>query len=136
MQIVFHWQAVLLATLVGVVVSAVWYSPLVFLKPWMRLNNMTEEQLKAGMGPLAGLGLGAASAFLQALCLDAAFAFTGSNSFGMGALAGLQLALALVLPPLAVEHAFAHRPWALLGLNAAPIVLNAVIMGGLIASLR
>jgi hypothetical protein len=136
MQITFHWQAVLLAAMVGVAIPALWYSPLAFLRVWLSLNGLDEERFKATFRPLAGVGLAALAALLQALCLDAAFLFTGSNSFGMGALAGLQLSLALVLPPLALEHALARRPWRLLGLNAVPILLNAVLMGGLIASLR
>lgn len=136
MQIVFHWQAVLLATLVGVIISSIWYSPLVFLKAWQRLSGLSDEQLKAGMGPLAGLGLALAGSLITALCLDGFFTFTGSRDFMMGAMAGLQLGLGLVVPAMAVEHAFARRPWPLLALNLGPVLINAVLMGGLIASMR
>lgn len=136
MQIVFHWQAILLASLVGVIVSAIWYSPLVFFKPWQRLSGLSDEQLKAGFGPLTGLLIGLVGALLSAICLDGFFTFTGSNNFMMGAMAGLQLFLGLVLPAMAVEHAFARRPWALLALNLGPVLINAALMGGLIASMR
>ena len=38
--------AVLVATLVPVVLGMVWYSPIAFLKPWLKSVNMTEEQMK------------------------------------------------------------------------------------------
>ncbi len=134
MQIVFHWQAVAMAALVGLIVSAVWYSPLVFHKAWQRLSGLSDEALQQGFLP--SLGIAAVGSLLSAVCLDAAFNFTGSNSFGMGALAGLQLSLGLVVPALAAEHAFGRRPWALLALNLGPVLINAVLMGGLIASMR
>lgn len=136
MQIVFHWQAVLMATLVGVIVQAVWYSPLVFLKEWQRLSGVSDEKLKSGLGPMAGLGLALLGSLAMALCLDGFFTFTGSNTFMMGAMAGLQLSLGLVVPALAVEHAFAQRPWPLLALNLGPVLINAVLVGGLVASMR
>lgn len=136
MQIVFHWQGILLASLVGVIVSAIWYSPLVFLKLWQRLSGLSDEQLKAGMGPLGWLVLALVGSFATALCLDGFFNFTGSNNFMMGMMAGLELFIGLVLPAMAVEHALAKRPWALLALNLAPLAINAAVMGGLIASMR
>lgn len=134
MQIVFHWQAVAMAALVGVIVFAIWYSPLVFHKLWQRLSGLSDEALAVGFLP--ALGLAALGSLFSALCLDAAFNFTGSNSFGMGAMAGLQLALGLVVPAMAAEHVFGRRPWALLALNVGPVLINAVVMGGLIASMR
>lgn len=134
MQIIFHWQAVFLATLVGSIITAIWYSPLGLGKPWQRLSGLQDEQTQKGFAPL--LGLAVLGAFVMALCLDGFFNFTQSSSFGMGAMAGLQLSLGLVLPAMAVEHGFGRRPWALLGLNLAPVLVNAVVMGGLIASMR
>lgn len=136
MQIVFHWQGILLASLVGVIVLAIWYSPLVFLKLWQRLSGISDEQLKAGMGPLAWLVLALIGSLATAICLDGFFNFTGSSNFMMGMMAGLQLFVGMVLPAMVVEHALAKRPWALLALNLAPVALNAALMGGLIASMR
>jgi hypothetical protein len=135
MQIVFHWQAVLLAALVGVVIPALFYSPFAFLKLWLRLSGISEEAFKQRSMWLP-LGLGIAGALLSALCLDGFFAFTGSNDFGMGALAALQLYGGLVLPAQAISHAYDGKPWSLFGLNLVPGLLNAAIMGGLIAAMR
>lgn len=136
MQIVFHWQAILLAALVGVVVPGIWYSPLVFFKTWLRLSNMTEEQFRSGGSPMVALGLSVVGALISALTLDGFFNFTGSNDFLMGALAALQLYGGLVLPAQAVTHAYEKKPWALFALNLGPGLINAAVMGGLIASMR
>jgi hypothetical protein len=134
MNIVFHWQAIFMATLVGVIVSAIWYSPLVFHKLWQQLSGLSDERLKQGFG--LSLGLAVLGSLATALCLDGFFNFTGSNSFAMGAMAGLQLFLGLVLPAMVTEHAFGRRPWPLLALNLGPVAINAIVMGGLIASMR
>jgi hypothetical protein len=135
MQIAFHWQAVLLAALVGVVVPGLWYSPFAFLKTWLRLSGTSEEAFKAR--PLwVALALSVAGSLLTALCLDGFFFFIGPADFGMGALAALQLYGGLVLPAQVVSHAYEGKPWSLFALNLGPGLINAVVMGGLLASMR
>jgi len=40
--------AVIVAALSDFVVGALWYSPLLFARPWMKANNLTSEDLKKG----------------------------------------------------------------------------------------
>ncbi len=40
-----HW-AVLVAALSNLALGAIWYSPLLFYKAWMKENNFTDEDLK------------------------------------------------------------------------------------------
>ena len=136
MQIVFHWQAVLLSALVGLVVTAIWYSPLAFHQVLRRLSGDGGDGEAAASAQALGLGIAALAALATALCLDGFFNFTRSSSFGMGALAGLQLFIGLVLPAMAVAHVFSRRPALLLALHLGPLLINALLMGGLIASMR
>lgn len=48
-----NWLAVLVSGIVIFVIGGLWYSPVLFAKPWVRLMNKTEEELKAG-APGAG----------------------------------------------------------------------------------
>lgn len=41
-----NFVAVLVAALVPVVLGMLWYSPVAFLKPWLKTINMTEEQMR------------------------------------------------------------------------------------------
>lgn len=56
MEITINFWVVLGAAIASMVVGSLWYSPLMFAKPWMRLSGLTEErmnQAKArGMGGL------------------------------------------------------------------------------------
>jgi hypothetical protein len=38
--------AIFLATVVGFAVAALWYSPILFVKPWMKSIGMTEKDMK------------------------------------------------------------------------------------------
>ena len=44
-----HPLPFVVAVIVKVVVGALWYSPLLFLKSWQQLNGITDEQMKGGM---------------------------------------------------------------------------------------
>jgi hypothetical protein len=134
MSLVINWGGVAVATLVGVFLFALWYSPFVFGKLWQRLEGLDDGQATAGVLPRLGAAL--AAAFLQALLLAGAFNFTGSNSFLMGSLAGAQLWLCLVAPALALAEVPGRRSWALLGLHSSVVLLVLVLQGGLLASWR
>ena len=45
-NISINYWAVLVAGLLYYFLGALWYSPLLFAKPWMRLNGFTEEDFK------------------------------------------------------------------------------------------
>jgi hypothetical protein len=48
-----NYLAILVAGIANMIVGGLWYSPVLFAKPWMALNNMTEESMKnAKPGPL------------------------------------------------------------------------------------
>lgn len=134
MQITFYWPAVALSTLLGVVIHAIWFSPLVLGGLWQRLAGQSDEEAKQGLLPRLGLAL--LGSFATSLTLAACFNFTGSNSFVMGSMAGLQLFLGLLLPALGLAYVMARRPPLLLVLDLGPVLLNAVILGGLLAAWR
>ena len=64
-----HW-AVIVAALSDFAVGALWYSPLLFYKAWMRENNFSQELLKKG-NPMVIYGL----TFVLALIISYNLAF-------------------------------------------------------------
>ena len=44
----FNWWAVLVATVAGYALGALWYSPFLFGKSWMKLEGLKEEDCKKG----------------------------------------------------------------------------------------
>lgn len=134
MQITYYWPAVALCTLLGVVIHTIWFSPLVLGGLWQRLTGLSDEDARQGLLPRLGLAL--LSAFATSLCLAGFFNFTGSSTFMMGAMAGLQFFLGLVVPAIALVHVMARRPLLLLALDLGPVLLNALVLGGLLAAWR
>ena len=44
-----NWISLFLATFAGMIIGTLWYSPLLFGKPWMKLLGFTEKDLKPNM---------------------------------------------------------------------------------------
>jgi Protein of unknown function (DUF1761) len=62
-----HILPILAATVARMALGALWYSPVLFLKPWMKLTGIGEQQMKQGMGgKIAGDVVGS---FLMAFIL-------------------------------------------------------------------
>jgi hypothetical protein len=61
-----NWLAILVAAIVIFILGGLWYSPMLFSKKWMALQNKTEEQAQAEMAS-ANMPLMYVSAFITAL---------------------------------------------------------------------
>ncbi len=68
----FNWWSVLVAAIVGYALGAIWYSPLLFSKPWMQLQGFKEEDLKDGWGKAMIITF--ITTFLTAYVLEAVIA--------------------------------------------------------------
>jgi len=95
--------------------GALWYSPLLFANPWMRLSGMDPETMRPTPAPF----------IIAALCwLVAAFVYgliarSGlvTGILGLFQLSGL-LWLGFALPPMAVTYAFTDKPKLLLAIDS------------------
>ena len=48
-----NYLAILVSAIASMIVGGLWYSPVLFAKQWMQLNNMTEQEMKSAKpGPL------------------------------------------------------------------------------------
>jgi hypothetical protein len=131
MQIVFHWQAIGLATVAAWFVYVLWFSPFVFGSLWQRLERLSDESVRAGLLPRLGLAVVVAAA--QAVVLAGFFNFTRSSSIEMGALAALQLSLGLFAPGAALIVVMGGRKSALVAIYVGGMVLSQIVAGGLLA---
>jgi hypothetical protein len=89
----FNWLAVLVAAIVGYALGALWYSPILFAKPWMKLQGFKEEDLKDGW--IKAMVITFITTFLTAFVLEAVVATwhltDWSNAFPITFLFGLFL---------------------------------------------
>ena len=129
-----NYLAVIAAALVTFLVGGVWYSPLLFDKPWRGLNALSEAQMKAGhTGLIFGLSFLAAlvGAFVLALFL------AGPTTDAVaGLMAGLLVGVGWVATAMLTTFLFERRPLALWGIDAAYHVLTFGLMGLIIGLWR
>ena len=71
-----NYLAVLVAAILMFILGGLWYSPVLFMKKWLALQDRTEEQMKA-QAAAANMPLMYASAFVTAPTSYATAIFSG-----------------------------------------------------------
>lgn len=126
-----HLPAVAVAALISFGVGALWYSPLLFARAWMREAGLTEEQTR--QAPMARVfGLSLLAALVMAFNLAAFIGPKASLTFGL--FAGFATGLGWVAMSLGVIYLFEQRSLRLWLINAGYQVLTYTLMGGLIGA--
>ncbi len=126
--------AVIVAVVVNMVAGGLWYSPLLFAKPWMAANGFTEEQIKAQgsatRGYIVSIIASIVIAFAIALFVQAASADTAVD----GLLLGLAAGVGFVATTSAANYIFESRPLKLYLINAGYPVVSFTLIGLLIGA--
>jgi len=124
-----NWLAVIVAAISAFALGAIWYSPLLFVKIWMKETGITEESAKeANMAKVFGLSfiLSLIASFFLAL-------FVGPDAGGgFGALAGFMAGLGWVFTFLGITYLFERRSFAHFLINACYSVASLTLMGFII----
>src|SRR5262245_12865367 len=111
-----HAGPFLVAALVKFVVGALWYSPLLFLKPWQRLSGISDEQMRGGMAK--GMITWIIGALLMTFVLAHAVYYAQATTAAQGAAVGFFNWLGFILVVQLDDWAAAKRPTQLLAINA------------------
>lgn len=129
-----NYFAVLAAALSTFVLGGLWYSPMLFGKAWMRVNNFTDSDLqtfsKARM-------FGWSFVFSLIMALNLAMFLGSPNTdltwgMGAGALAGL----GWVAMSIAIIGLFENKSWKYIAINGSYMTVAFVIMGAIIGAWR
>ncbi len=126
-----NYWAVAVAAIVPMVLGALWYSPALFARPWMRAVGRTEEEL-GGMG--LGYVLSAIAAILSSYALARIGAWAEVDGLWNGILVGLLVWVGFVGTVLAVTTYFSGRPRALWFINAGYQLVSLTIMGAILGA--
>ena len=122
-----NYPAVIVAALVTFLIGGLWYSPLLFDRPWRRLNALSEDQIKAShTGLIFGLSFLAALIAAFVLALFLAGPTTGAIA---GLMAGLLVGIGWVATSMLTTFLFERRPLALWGIDSAYHVFSFSLMG-------
>jgi hypothetical protein len=122
-----HWLAVLVAGVSGFAVGGLWYGPL-FLKPWLRAEGKTKEQMGSGH-PAMVFGLAFLCNLLSAFILDHVFGTYGNPGLSLSLAIAAGVALGFVIPAYGVNYLFAGRKLALFLIDAGYWLVTYLVMG-------
>ncbi len=125
----FNFAAVAAAALLSFAMGGLWYSPLLFAKPWMKEAGISEEQTRSA--PMARIfGLSAIASLVMAFNLAAFIGAKASLSFGL--FAGAATGIGWVAMSLGVIYLFEQRSLKLWLINSGYQVVAYTLMGGLL----
>ena len=129
-----NYLALLVATLVRMVVGALWYSPPLFVKPWLAMVGQTPEEMKAGMGKNIVTDL--IGSFIMAFVLDHAVHYAGATTIGQGIAVGFFNWLGFIAVVTLSTVNYEKRPFMLWVINNGYQLLTLLIMGAIVAVWR
>jgi hypothetical protein len=118
--------AVVVGVVIAMAVGFLWYSPMLFAKPWMALIGKTEEQL-GSPGPAYAITIVAAA--VTAYVLGVFVNLAPPKSPANGALVGLVAAVGFIATAFGTMYVFEGRPSKLYLINVGYQVVTLVLMG-------
>lgn len=127
-----NYAAVVVAALAYWILGAIWYAVL-FSKPWMTLEAMTEVQAKS-MNPVLPYVITLLLNLLIAYSLAQICIWRNANSIGRGASVGVLLWIGFVGPVTFTTYMYEMRPWQLFAINQFYPLFGFVLMGAIIGA--
>ena len=129
-----NYLAVLLAGIVSMVIGFLWYSPLLFAKPWMKLMGYTAESMKKmqkQMGPMYGVSfvLSLVMAFVLSHVTTMSEAYFHYPHLMSALTSAFWMWLGFVVPVQATDVIFGGKSWKLFGINTGYQLASLLGMG-------
>lgn len=132
-----NYVAVLVATVVYMALGALWYSPVLFVKPWMKALGRTQqsEEARGNSNNFAvALLVSGLMALLIAYVLAHFIYYVGAASVGEGIQTGLFAGVGFVLTTNVTNMMFAGTSRTLLAIDAGYPLVGLIIMGGILGA--
>jgi hypothetical protein len=129
MQYAFHnlnWPAIIVAAVSAFVLGGLWYSPLMFVKRWMKETGITPESTKNN-NMFKVFGLGFVLALMASFFLAMFIGVKAGAAFG--ALDGFMAGLGWVFTFMGISYLFESRTFAHFLINSTYSIVSLTIMG-------
>ena len=127
-----NYAAVVVAAIAYWILGGVWYAVL-FSKPWMALEHITDEQAKS-MNPVLPYVITFVLNLLIAYALAQICIWRNANTIGRGASVGVLLWIGFVGPITFTTYMFEMRPKELFAINEFFPLAGLVLMGAIIGA--
>lgn len=128
----FNWTAILAATVAGMLIGALWYSPLLFGKTWRAALGKSGREAGGPVPAFIGAGI---SCLLSAIGLALILSIIGVQFFqsaGGGAFIGGFLGLTMVATAMLSDNLFAGAGWRLFLVQAGYRITCLIAMGAIL----
>ena len=123
-----NWLAVIVASVVGYALGAVWYMALA--KPWMAATGLTREIVASRrQATMRAYVISVIGSFVGTLALAVLVQLTGTSDAGSGLALGLLVGVAFIAVNNAVHDSFEFRPLKLYLINTCYPVLQLALAG-------
>lgn len=127
-----NWLAVVAATLVAFAIGAVWYTPALFGKAWMKSIGLKESDAKkASMAQAIVLTL--VGTFVSAVALGVLVQVLALTTLWQGATFGVLIAVAFLATNKVMQAQFELRPLSYNVITSAADVVTLGVMGAVLA---
>jgi hypothetical protein len=129
-----NYFAVLVAALSTFVLGGLWYSPMLFGKAWMRINNFSDADLKT-FSKARMFGWSFVFSLVMALNL-AMFLNAPTTNTTWGMTAGALTGLGWVAMAIAIIGMFENKSWGYILINGGYMTAAFTVMGAIIGAWR
>ncbi len=129
-----NYLAVVVAIVINMAGGALWYSPLLFAKPWMAANGLTEESIRESGSPTRGYVVAVIASIVISLAIALLAQASGVDTAVEGLILGLAAGLGFVATTFASNYIFESRPLKLYLINAGYPVVTFTLIGLLIGA--
>jgi Protein of unknown function (DUF1761) len=130
-----NYLAILVSGLLLWFLGAIWYSPVVFAKPWMEILG-----IKKGESKQSGLILGMVASFIGDVVLSFILAhiifWANATGFANGCVLGVLVWIGFIAAPNLPQGIYERRPFKLFAINSVYWLVGLFIVGGLLAAWR
>ena len=129
-----NYLAVVAAALSTFVLGGLWYSPLLFGKAWMRVNNFSENDV-ATFSKARMFGWSLIFALVMSLNL-AMFLAAPNTTITWGMAAGALTGVGWVATAIAIIGVFENKSWSYIAINGGYMIVAFIVMGAILGAWR
>lgn len=126
-----NWLAVIVATVAGYLLGAIWYSNALFGNAWQKIQGLNEEDLKKGFAPAMIITF--ITTFLTAFVVAAFIVSLQASKINHYVLLSILIGVFLVGGNMLSENLYSRRPWKFWWITAGyrffMILIMAIIIG-------
>lgn len=130
-----HVIAVPVAAIAAFAIGAIWYSPLLFAKPWVKAQGHTPEKLaamQAGAGKAYGVSF--LCFILMAAVVHILLSHLGVTGWHWGAIWGFHLWLGIAVPIGLTANMYSDKPLMAWIIDAGYQLVYLVVMGAILGA--